>query len=582
MILSETLPSSLPSTFFPLSLGQERLWLHEKTLAANPVYNIPIAYNLTGLLNIEVLKQSLQEIIQRHSILRTAFTSVEETPMQQCLPTVSLFLPVIDLSHLTPEKQKEKLEQVAVEGARQPFDLSECPLWRFQLLRFNDQEHILLLVIHHIICDHWSLHLLLEELATLYQAYCNKELSPLPPLSKQYGEFGQWQRQWLEGKREENQFLYWQQQLEGEIKPLMLPIDYSQKGILSYQGERQLLTISKSLTESLKKLSEQQQATLFMTLLAAFEILLFQYTQQENMIICTPVAGRHRTESKGLIGYFNNILPLQTCLSGDPSFCQLIARVRQIALGAYKNMDIPFQKIANLPNLVRIPLTRAMFALQHSPQCTYALKDLTITYPSFQNAHNGTANFDLSLFLEEKDGQLTGVLDYKTNLFKATTISQLLTEFPKLLERLTNEPEVKLSALPRLRKLEDYAIAINKKSTYIAPQKEIERKIAAIWQSILKVEKVGLEDNFFDLGGNSLALAQVQAQLESIFERSITIVDLFQYSTVSTLADYFSKQASTQATFTTTSRTNAQRQKQALQQHKKLTKLRARRINNAG
>ncbi|MGK7932298.1 MAG: condensation domain-containing protein [Microcystaceae cyanobacterium] len=564
---------------FPLSFSQERLWYHEQSIADCPVYNIPIAYQLIGQLDPKILEKGLEIIINRHDVLRTYFLEVGDKPVQRVAPEIEFSLTSIDLRELPPELKAKQTEQIALEDAQTPFKLTEAPLWRFKLLCLESDKYQLLVTIHHIVCDHWSLHLFMEELATIYQELTQEENISLPPLSRQYGEFTRWQQEWLNGKRRQKQFAYWQETLGGNVSSLDLPFDNPILPTSNYQGSRQVITIPSELTRQLKTFSEQREVTLFMTLLTAFEILLYQYNQQEDMIVCSPVSGRHRSETKGLIGYFNNIIPLRINLSGNPSLLDLLGRVRQTALQAYKNMDLPFQIIANLPNLKRVSLTRVMFALQHSPKDEIALSNLTIRYPNFQNVHNGTANFELSLLLEEKEGSLTGVLDYKKGLFKSTTIQELIDQFLILLESWVREPEQKLLSLPLLRDIQSTKTANQTISTisetpYVAPEKEMERKIAQVWQEVLQVEKVSLYHNFFELGGHSLAIAQVKTQLQALFHQEITVVDLFSYPTVKTLAQYLSKDQNTPVPKFKTIQRNAKKQKQALQ------RLKQRRKNN--
>lgn len=558
----------------PLSLHQQRLWFHQQSTPDSPIYNIPIAYHITGSLNIAVLEQSLREIVQRHEILRTTFATVEGQPAQIIHSEMPLTLPLVDLSHFPPNQQEAESTREAVKDAQQVFDLTQAPLWCFKLIRWSDEQHILLLTIHHIICDHWSLHLFMQELGVLYEAFVREQPSPLPKLSKQYADFGIWHRQWLHGKRWESQLAYWTQQLGGMPSSLKLPTDRVRPFISTYQGARQATAFSQNLTAALKTLSDREQVTLFMTLLTAFQVLLYQYTQQEDMILCSPVAGRHRSETKGLIGYFNNILPLRTDLSGNPNFRELLGRVRQVALGAYKHMDLPFQTIADLPDVVRTPLARAMFALQHSPNETIALPELTISYPNFQNVHNGTANFDLSLFLEEKDGTLTGTLDYKTDLFDASTITQMIAHFQRLLECLVANPEQDLASLPSFKKHQPaHPLSENQlqeKATYVAPQKEIEKTIATVWQDVLKIEKVSIHYNFFELGGHSLILVQVCSKLGEILDREFSVVDLFRYPTISALATYLSQERDKKTVAFDQIHENVRRQKEMFKRRKQL------------
>ena len=566
-LLKKELERVTQAKYAPLSYAQERLWFHEQSAPGSSIYNIPVAYTLTGWLNLTALEQSLREIVQRHEVLRTTFSIVNGQPIQLISPEVEVALSVIDLEKLPPQQRQEQAQQLTQEEAQQPFDLIGGPLWRFKLLRLNEAEHILLVTVHHIISDRWSLVVFMQELATLYEAFLQQKPSPLTELPKQYADFAISQREWIEGKKWESQLGYWEQQLTGNVPPLELPIDRARPLIPTYRGARQSLVINKNLTAELKKLSDRSETTLFVTLLAAFQMLLYQYTKQEDMLVCSPIAGRHRFQTKDLIGYFINILPLRTNLGGDPNFREILGHVRQVVLGAYRNLDLPFQAIADLPNLARTPLTRGFFALQPAASQTPDLPGVKV---SFQDIPNGTANFDFSLCLEETGETLTGFVDYKIDLFEATTITEMLEHFQWLLASLVANGEQRLSSLPSLRETE---LVPPKKTeleaTYVAPQKEIERTIAIVWQEVLQIEKVGIYHNFFDLGGQSLAVARVVGKLQEIFKRKISVVDLFQYPTISAMSQYLS-QEDRGTSAVKQIQNNAQRQKQAIARRKQL------------
>jgi acyl carrier protein len=553
--------------YAPLSLPQERLWFHEQSVPGSSIYNIPVAYTLTGWLNLTALEQSLREIVQRHEVLRTTFSIVNGQPIQLISPEVEVTLPLIDLQKLPPQQRQAQAQQLAEEEAQQPFDLILEPLWRFKLLRKDEGEHLLLVTVHHIISDRWSLVVFMQELATLYEAFLSQKSSPLADLPKQYADFAISQREWLSGKKWESQLAYWEQHLTGNVPPLELPIDQERPPVPTYRGARQSVTLDKKVTEELKKLSASAETTLFMTLLAAFQMLLYKYTKQEDMLICSPIAGRHRFQTKDMIGYFINILPLRTNLGGDPNFGEILGQVRQVVLGAYRNLDLPFQAIADLPNLARTPLTRGFFALQPAASQTPDLPGVKV---SFQDIPNGTANFDFSLCLEETGETLTGFVDYKIDLFDATTITEMLEHFQRLLESLVANREQRLSSLPSLRETELVTPKkIEVEATYVAPQKEIERTIALVWQEVLQIEKVGIHHNFFELGGQSLAIARVVGKLQEIFHRKISVVDLFQYPTISAMSQYLS-QEDRGTTALKQIQNNAQRQKQAIARRKQL------------
>lgn len=549
-----------------LSHGQQRLWMHQQSAPDSPIYNLPIAYHLKGAIAPTLLQQSLQAIVQRHESLRTSFVVVEGEPVQRISPHLDVELPVVDLRHLSPDRQDSESQRIAIADAQKPFDLTEPPLWRFQLLHLGETQFILLLTIHHILTDRWSLDLLMEELAKVYDAFASGQPSPFTSPAKQYADFTLWQNQWLSGKRWDSQLSYWQQQLGGNPPPLELPVKRRSVGA-SYDGVRQPFALDRALTAALKLLSDRESVTPFMTLLAAWDWLLYQYNQQPEAIVCTPVAGRHRAESKGVLGYFNNVVSLRVPLSGNPTFRETIACVRQVALGAYKNMDVPFQAVAELPELVRTPLARVMVALQPGANDTVTLPHIEICYPTFQNVHNGTANFDLSLFLEEKNDAWTGAIDYKTDLFEADTIAQLIERFQSLLQQLVANPEQRLGELPSFKVAQPQA---TEPTAYVAPSKELERTIATVWQEMLQLETVGIHHNFFDLGAHSLMMVKIAHRLSEVLQRPIAIVDLFRYSSVHALAQYLSQDASSESAELKHIQDSAKRRQAAFQRQKQL------------
>jgi acyl carrier protein len=556
-----------------LSLAQERLWFHEQSERGTAIYNIPVAYHLSGEVNVGVLEESLREIIQRHEVLRTKFGTVDGQPVQIISEVTEWTLPVIDLTSLPAADRESKLKQLTTEEGQKPFSLTDGLLWRFQLILLERSQSVLLVNIHHIVSDRWSLHLLMQEAAVNYQALIEGQKPQLAPLPKQYADFAKEQQQWLQSPKGLAQVGYWERQLAGNLAPLQLPSDRPRQFGTSYQGARQSLELSPNLTTALKQLSDRLGVTLFITLLSAFQTLLYQYTQQEDMLVCSPVAGRHRFQTKELIGYFINILPLRSNLSGDPTLIQLMDRVGKVVLGAYKNLDIPFQAIADLPNLVRTPLTRGFFALQ--PPATDRL-----TWPGidvdWEDIPNGTANFDLSLFIEEKGDILTGWVDYKTDLFEPNTIEEFLKRFAALLESLVANPEQHLSGLPSFKTVEvsvgvslcDSTYRPQTESVYVAPQKEIERTIASVWQAVLHIDQVSIEQNFFDLGGHSLLVAKVISQLREKFNRDLSTIDLFQYPTIKAMAQYLSQENDVGRSAWQEIQDNAQRQKRRQQMMK--------------
>lgn len=527
------------SNKFPLSSAQQVLWSLQQLEPDNPVYNLLVPIRLIGSLNLAALEQSLNAIILRHEILRTSLPSIDGQPVQVISSNITLNLPVVDLRELPEPEGEDQAQRLALDEVKQPFDLAGGPLWRFKLLHLAEEEYILLLTIHHIIFDGKSLNIFYRELTALYQAFSTNQPSPLPKLSIQYADFACWEQQWLQSNELESQLAYWQKKLAGRVPPLELPVVKSRPSVHTSQGSRQSLVLPKNLTNQLKMLSLDEGATLFMTLLAGFKTLLYCYSRQEDILLASPVTGHNRSDTEPLIGYFNHILLMRTDLSGNPSFRELIGRVRQTALEAYKNKDVPIQKLVEQPNLARIPVSRGMFALHHITNHPLELPGLTVSFPDI---HNGTANFDLSVLMEEKEGTLTGVLEYKTALFETGTINQMLVHFQTLLESLVANPEQHLSDLPLFTKTKPRQLFKKPvEEEFVAPRNQLELQLTKIWKNVLNVESISVKDSFLDLGGHSFLTINLLAQIEKVFGEQFKLAELFKLTTVEKQADWIKK-----------------------------------------
>jgi aspartate racemase len=439
----------------PLSFAQQRLWFLHQLEPGSPVYNIPTALHLSGPLDVRALEQSLNETVRRHESLRTTFSSVNGSPVQVIAPKLVLELPIVDLSGLSKAEQDAKAERLANEEIQRPFDLEQGPMLRATLLRLEQEEHEFILTMHHIVSDGWSKGVLLRELSALYGAFCNGASSPLPDLPVQYADFAVWQREWMQGEVLEAQLGYWKVQLEGMPPALELPTDRPRPAVQTLRGARRSLTLSQSLTEGLKALSQHEGTTLFMTLLAAFKVLLYRYTGRENIAVGAPIANRTRAEVENLIGFFVNTLVMRTSLVGDPSFRELLGRVREVALEAYANQDLPFEMLVEEVqperDLSRTPLFQVVFALQNVPAQNLELPALSVEPLETKSK---TAKFDLSLLMIEEKGELRGTLEYSTDLFDAATIERMIGHFQTLLEGVLADPDQLISTLPMLTEAE--------------------------------------------------------------------------------------------------------------------------------
>ncbi|MBW4564791.1 MAG: amino acid adenylation domain-containing protein [Mojavia pulchra JT2-VF2] len=433
----------------PLSFAQQRLWFFDQFEPGSPSYNLPRTVRLQGKLNIDALSASLNEIIKRHEILRTSFAISDGQPIQVISPSVNLQLPVVDLQNIPQEQRELELYRLAKEEAQTGFDLTQAPLLRAKLLQLDAEDYVILLTLHHIVSDGWSTDILIREVAALYTAFSAGKPSFLPQLPIQYADFAVWQRQWLEGEALKNQLAYWQKQLSGELPILQLPTDRPRPTVQTYAGKTLSFVLPKSLSEKLKTLSKQEGVTLFMTLLAAFKILLYRYTNQTDILVGSPIANRNRAEIENLIGFFVNTLVLRSNLSGNPTFRDLLKQIREVALGAYAHQDLPFEKLVEEiqpeRNLSHNPLFQVMFVFQNAPRTTLELPDLNL---EVLDVNSETATFDLCLTMEESEQGLRGNLEYNTDLFDAERINRVVGHFQTLLEGIITNTEQCLSNLP--------------------------------------------------------------------------------------------------------------------------------------
>jgi amino acid adenylation domain-containing protein len=439
-----------------LSFAQQRLWfLQQLELESGAAYHINRTLRLQGLLHSAALEQAFATILERHEALRTHFVVTDGVPQQVISPPAKFELPFIDLSTQAYDQARKMLKSFLKEGARRPFDLTTDLMLRATLIRMSEDEHVLQIVMHHIASDGWSMGVLTQELSTLYQAFSSEQPNPLPKLPVQYADFAAWQRQWLSGEVLESQLSYWKQHLSGAPPLLELPTDHPRPPQPSYRGAWLPFTLSKSLTDALKHLSHQTGTSLFMTLLSAFNTLLYRYTHQDDIVVGSPIANRNRPELEGLIGFFANTLALRTDLSGNPSFRDLLMRVRQVALDAYVHQDLPFEKLVEKlqpeRNLSYSPLFQVMFVLLNTPQSVHQLPGLSIKE---ERVEHEASQFDLTLFMGESDGGLTGICEYSTDLFEATTIERMVGHFETLLEGIVANPNESIAALPILTEAE--------------------------------------------------------------------------------------------------------------------------------
>ncbi|MBD2494913.1 amino acid adenylation domain-containing protein [Nostoc sp. FACHB-280] len=435
----------------PLSFSQQRLWFIDQLYHGSDFYNIPLAFHIQGNLNIPALEQSLNEILKRHEVWRTNFKVVNGEPVQEITHQLNWELSLINCEHLSRKNWESEVKLLAAEFARKPFNLAKELLVRANLLRLSAESHILLVTMHHIITDGWSCGVFLRELSALYGSFSTNQPPTLPELPIQYADFAIWQRDRLQGELLANQLQYWQAQLQGELPVLQLPTDRPRPQISNFAGAKQYFRLSKSLTNALKQLSQQTDTTLFMSLLAAFNILLYRYTNQEDILIGSPIANRNHPELEGMLGLFVNTLVLRNNLSGNPSFREFLHRVREVTLGAYAHQDLPFEMLVEQlqpeRDLSRNPLYEVMFVLQNTPSTVEEVAGLTLQTLEFDS---GTSQLDIFLSMSEFETGLTGFLEYNTDIFDASTITQFINHFQTLLTNIIANPEQRLSELSLL------------------------------------------------------------------------------------------------------------------------------------
>lgn len=437
--------------FIPLSFDQQRLWFINQLDPDSPAYNIPAMIRLSGALNVGALESSLNEVVKRHGALRTTFAVQDDQPVQVVAPALEIRLPVIDLRHLPESDRADEARRLAYAEARRPFDLAKGPLLRAALIRLDEQEHMALYVMHHIISDGASCQILIGEMAALYQAFCQGNPSTLPELPIQYADFAAWQRKTLTPETLEAQVSYWKKQLAGELPVLSLPTDRPRSAVEGASGGSHSFTICEELYDGLKGLARQQGVTLFIVLLAGFEALLHYYSGQDDLVIGTDASKRDRIETEGLIGFFINQLVIRADLSGDPGFQELLMRTKAVALGAYANQDLPFDRLVEAirpeRKLNTSPLFQVKIVLQQTQSSGAALSGLKLMPLEISN---GAAQLDLILNLVGTERDLAGVLEYNTGILLPSTIADMTENFALLLNQVVAAPDIKLNALKEL------------------------------------------------------------------------------------------------------------------------------------
>ena len=432
---------------FPLSFAQERLWFMDQLLPDNGLFNLNTALRLRMALEVDALERSINEIVRRHETLRTKFTVIDFQPVQVVVPSLRLKVPLVDLSGLPPTEREREATRLANEEAQRPFDLTQSPLLRVSLLRLGRKDHVLFVTMHHIVSDGWSMGIFWNELSAIWSAFGQGRPSPLPELPLQYADFALWQREWLQGAVLDEQLSFWKKNLAG-APVTELPHDFARPAIQSFSGAEHVFTLPNELSTALEQLCKRVGATLFMILLAAFQTLLHRYTGEEDIVVGSYIAGRNRVEVEGLIGFFLNSLVMRVDASGDPTFREMIARVRGGTLKAYAHQDVPFAKLVEElqpeRDLSRNPLFQVMFQLLNVPTLS---RFQSGAKPELLSTERKTAVFDLSCMFSQTPDGLTGHFEYNTDLFRPETIERLANHYQRLLASAVATPDTQISRL---------------------------------------------------------------------------------------------------------------------------------------
>ena len=435
----------------PLGFAQERLWFLYQLMPDDPSYNISTNVRLEGNLHVERLEQSFNEIVRRHEALRTNFLNVSGQPRVIVHEALALTMERIDLRHLAEPSRSEEVARLFRAEALKPFNLSTDPLIRATLLQLTEGEHVLLLTIHHIVSDGWSMGVFLQELGSIYEAFCEGKASPLPELEVQYADFAHWQREAMQGEALAEQVGFWRNLLRGELPVLQLPTDHPRPKVKSGKGHLKRFDLPQDVIDRLTEIAARQEATLYQILLAAFNVLLHRYSGQDDILVGAPIANRNRREAEGLIGFLANTVMFRTDLSGDPTFRELLGRVRDMARGVYAHQDLPFAKLVEElspdRNTGNTPLSQVFFVLQNAPMPALELAGLRLSLMEMESA---TAKFDLSIYIMEEQSGPIGMLEYSTDLFEHETIDRMIRHFLILLAGIADHPDLTLSALPML------------------------------------------------------------------------------------------------------------------------------------
>jgi len=429
----------------PTSFPQQRMWFLDQLEPGNPLYNVAYVTRMAGPVNAQALEDSVNEIVRRHESLRTTFQSLDDQPVQVILPKLTLKLRRLDASHLPSlEECETEARRLATVEIQQPFDLATGPLLRPALIKIAEDDHALILNTHHIISDRWSLGVLTQEMAALYEANLRGEASPLPELEIQYGDYAVWQREFLSGDVLDKQLAFWRQKLEGAPPVLELPTDRARKGTEQFWGAQHRQPIPKELASDVRSLSRGQRGTFFMALLAGFQLLMARLAGQNDVVVGTDLANRNQLETEKLIGFFVNLLPMRARVDPEASFAEFFQQVRENSLETMAHQDIPFDKLVEElrpeRSLTHNPLVQVLFVMQNTPRMVEEFGGLKLRPLGV----SGSSRFDLVMFVNNPESEPSTMWVYNPKLFDASTVARMANRYEFLLKTVTADPTMKL------------------------------------------------------------------------------------------------------------------------------------------
>jgi thioesterase domain-containing protein/acyl carrier protein len=537
--------SALPDSVFvlPTSLAQRRYWQLDQLLPGNPALNMPLAFRLSGPLERPALESALENLVARHEILRATFDRVGGEVAQIVKAYARVPLAAVDLSALPRTERERRTADLVLEEARRPFRLAAGPLLRATLVRLGETEHVLLVTMHHIVCDGWSNGVLVRELAELYRSAVEGDAPRLAPLPIQFADFANWQEEWLRGATFDEAFATWRGILSGPLPPLELPTDRPRRPGVASPGRLDSVLLDKPLTGALRAFGRQVDATPFMVFFAAFAGLLARWSGQDDILVSSPAANRRHVETEGLIGPFANPLLLRVDVSGAPTLRALVLRVKDLALKAFAFADLPFEKLVEWQetSLGQVPYApRVMFIVQNAFMQPVALpKGLTLT--PLRSVSPGAA-FDLmQSVVERAEGQRLQ-LEYNPDLFDDETIARVLRDYVALLRAMSSSPdaplhEVKLESAPRAKPRSGERPVPVALPALVGPRDDVERRLLAIWERVLGTAPIGVRDNYFELGGHSLLAVRIMSEIAEQFGKHLPLAALVEAPTVADLAE---------------------------------------------